>query len=119
MVRCTRWSELSESLLFQAELSEALKVPSEFRLLNGADPVIVGLGDDANGECLEFLKEALAESPAGPTPLCAQIQSVVAAVGSIADELRANGQKAAVIIATDGESSDGNVADALRPLTNV
>jgi hypothetical protein len=24
-----------------------------------------------------------------------------------------------VMIATDGESSDGNVADALRPLTNV
>jgi hypothetical protein len=23
------------------------------------------------------------------------------------------------MIATDGESSDGNVADALRPLTNV
>lgn len=108
---------MSEALLFLAEISEAYKVPSEFRLLNGADPVVVGL-DDGN-DSFQFLQDALAESPAGPTPLCTHIASVVEAITSIADELRANGQKAAVIIATDGESSDGNVADALRPLTNV
>lgn len=30
--------------------------------------------------------------------------------------LRANGQKAVVVIATDGESSDGNMAEAMKPL---
>ena len=34
-------------------------------------------------------------------------------------ELRANGQKACVIIATDGESSDGNIAEAMAPLKNL
>lgn len=56
MVKCTRWAELTETMHFLAELSEALRAPSEFRLLNGADPIIVGLGDD-NGESLKFLKE--------------------------------------------------------------
>lgn len=168
IVKCTRWAELTESMLFMAELSEALKSPSEFRLLNGADPIIVGMGDD-RGESLKFLKvhtlvcitalvnqitlfshtvtlnrtrshknlnlvynvasnviavfieyqEVMEDSPAGPTPLCTQINAVVESILSIADVLKANGQKATVMIATDGESSDGNVADALRPLTNV
>ena len=30
--------------------------------------------------------------------------------------LRANGHKAVVVIATDGESSDGDIADAMKPL---
>lgn len=33
--------------------------------------------------------------------------------------LRANGQKACVIIATDGESSDGDIAEAMRPLERL
>ena len=40
-------------------------------------------------------------------------------VTAIADTLRAHRQKVAVIIATDGESSDGNVANAIEPLINV
>lgn len=105
-------------MLFMGELSEALKVPSEFRLINGADPVIVGLGDD-EGDSMKFLREVLHENPAGPTPLCTHINAVVRSITSIERELRANNQKAVVVIATDGESSDGNVAEALRPLTDV
>jgi len=104
--------------MFMGELSEALGIPSEFRLLNGADPVVVGLEED-QGESMNFLREALSESPAGPTPLCTHIQAVVQCILSVEKELRANNQKAVVIIATDGESSDGNVAEALKPLTDV
>mmetsp|Transcript_3720 Transcript_3720/g.6156 ORF Transcript_3720/g.6156 Transcript_3720/m.6156 type:complete len:293 (+) Transcript_3720:431-1309(+) len=118
MVKCTRWAELAETMVFLAELSEALNVPSEFRLLNGSDPIIVGLGDD-RGESLAFFKDVMEESPAGQTPLCAQINAVVKSILSVVDVLRANNQKVTVMIATDGESSDGNVADALRPLTNL
>jgi hypothetical protein len=105
-------------MIFMGELSESFGVTSEFRLLNGADPVVVGLDDD-KGEQLKFLKEVLTENPAGPTPLCTHISTVVACIQSVENELRANGQKAVVVIATDGESSDGNVAEALRPLTDV
>jgi hypothetical protein len=118
LIKCTRWAELTESMLFLAELSESLQVVSDFRLLNGADPVLVGLGDD-DGESLRFFREVLNESPAGPTPLCTHIEAIVQCISSVEQELRANNQKAVVMIATDGESSDGNVAEALRPLTDV
>lgn len=117
VINCTRWAELCESLKFHAELSEVLGAPSEFRLLNGADPVMVGLdsGHDG-GESLAFAREVFSEDPAGQTPLCAHINRVVDAITSMKDELRGNGQKAAVIIATDGLSTDGDVAEAMKAL---
>eukprot|EP01038_Epipyxis_sp_PR26KG_P014527 gene14527-19504_t len=117
VVSCSRWAEISDTLLFLAQLSEALSCPSEFRLLNGADPIMIGLSDD-NGESLRFLREVLQESPAGLTPICRQIDAIVKQINMIANELKANGQKAAVIITTDGECTDGSVVDALRPLRN-
>jgi len=104
--------------MFHIELAEALKIPTEIRLLNGSDPVMVGLGDD-DGESLAFAKEVLSDQPAGQTPLCAQINQVVQAITSIKDELKGNGQRAAVIISTDGLSTDGDVAEAMRPLQHV
>lgn len=59
------------------------------------------------------------DDPAGQTPLCEHIESIVDAVSSIEDELRASGQRAIVIIATDGVATDGNVAAALRPLERL
>ena len=117
-VQCTRWAELTDSLKFHAELSEACKAPSEFRLLNGADPVMVGLGDD-NGEGYTFATEVFDEQPAGQTPLCEHVSCVVRAIQMMEPELRAAGKKAAVIIATDGESTDGNMTEALKPLRSL
>lgn len=51
IVKCTRWSELSEAVSYLAEMSASLEVVSQFQLLNGADPVIIGLSDDG-GESL-------------------------------------------------------------------
>eukprot|EP01039_Chlorochromonas_danica_P002769 gene2769-3023_t len=125
MIKCTRWAELSESVLFLAELAEALQVPTEFRLVNGADPILVGLDEpeqeieEGGQSSLAFLREVMRESPAGPTPLCAHIRAIVANIESIAPSLRERGQKAVVVIATDGESTDGDVALALKPLTHL
>lgn len=118
MVTCTRWSELTDALSFHIDLAEAALAPTEFRLLNGADPVLVGMGDD-NEEGKAFAKEVIAEDPAGQTPLVAHINCVVSAIKKMATNLRANGQRAAVIIATDGESTDGNVAEAMKPLQKL
>lgn len=118
MVQCTRWAELTESLNFLAELSEVAQAPSEFRLLNGADPVLVGVGND-DSEGLAFTKEVLDEDPAGQTPLCHHIKCVVAAIEKMAPEMRRLKKKAAVIICSDGESSDGKVSRALEPLRNL
>ncbi len=116
---CTRWVELVTTIKFIALLSMKMQIPSEFRLLNGADPVMIGLHHEDDVDGYAFLEEVLGEDPAGSTPLCQQINAVVAAIQSMERELREYGQKATVVIATDGEATDGDVAEAMRPLQNV
>lgn len=53
MIQCTRWSELTSSLKFHAQLAHAAQAPTEFRLLNHCDPIMVGLADDTEGKALE------------------------------------------------------------------
>ena len=61
----------------------------------------------------------LNEGPGGGTPLCRHIREVVADVRAMEQQLRAHGQKACVLIASDGEASDGNVAEAMQPLKDL
>ena len=58
-------------------------------------------------------------SPTGRTPLCAQIRDVCAEIAADAPLLRANGQRVCLVIASDGQASDGDVMEALRPLHDV
>ena len=118
MLKCSRWTELQETVRSQAHISMSGKIISEFRLLNGADPVIIGLDNDDN-ENMSFLEEVLEQSPAGQTPLCEHIESIIENISSIADQLRNNGQRATVIICTDGESTDGNLAEVMKPLQDL
>ena len=53
------------------------------------------------------------------TPLCANIRRVVENIQKYEDTLRACGQKACVIIATDGQSSDGDIIEAMKPLEKL
>lgn len=119
VIDCTRWSEVTASLIFHAELAEAMEAATEFRLLNGSDPIIVGLKSDRSGDSLRFLREVLADPPGGKTPLWTQIAGVVQEIMSIQDSLRAKGKRAAVIIFTDGLATDGDVAAALKPLEDL
>ena len=57
--------------------------------------------------------------PSGRTPLCKHVNEIAAQVRGMEAQLRQNGHKAAVIICTDGEASDGDVAAALRPLHDL
>jgi hypothetical protein len=118
MIQCSRWAELVQTMNFIGDLSELIGAVTEFRLLNGADPVLTGMQDD-NGESLTFLKDVFKDEPAGKTPLCAQINQVVDTIRSLEKDLLARGKRAAVIIATDGESTDGDVARALKPLEKL
>lgn len=51
--------------------------------------------------------------------MCRHIREVTAEITAVAPALRAAGQKACVIIATDGKASDGDLAAALRPLRDL
>lgn len=100
---CTRWAELSESLRFHLKLAQEGMLPSEFRLLNGAAPVLVGVSSSIDSEAqslsqgtvsnLTRLLAAFEESPSGQTPLCWHIRDVIKHIEPIASKLRLAGQK--------------------------
>jgi len=119
LVGCTRWQELTEGLRFHAGLAHAAHAPTEFRLLNGAQPIRLGTtGPEEEGNLSVFMG-ILDHSPGGQTPLCRHIEEVIAQIRPMAAQLRAAGQKACVIIASDGESSDGDIVRAMRPLKDM
>ena len=120
LVKCTRWNELTLTLQFHAGLAHIANAPTEFRMLNCSAPLLIGdSNSDPDGYRYRQFLSLLDQSPNGGTPLCYHIRDVVAKITAMAPALRANGQKACVIIATDGESSDGDIASAMRPLKDL
>jgi hypothetical protein len=131
-VSCSRWAEVADTIRFHAGLAEAVGVPTEFRLLNGAPPLTLGRGTD-DGTAYKTLMEYIERSPGeissthlsmtrrvhvlgGATPLCQHIMQVIDQIKTMEPILRSSAQRAVVIIITDGEASDGDVMQALRPL---
>jgi hypothetical protein len=113
---CSRWTELTESIRFHAGLARAGNFLSEFRLLNNTPPCMVGNNDDTG---YQILMNALNGEPSGGTPLCHHINDIVRLIQGMEQDLRNNGHQAAIIICTDGESSDGNIVNALKPLEKL
>ena len=117
-IQCTRWSELAETVKFHGELAYMSQAPTEFRFLNTGHPIQVGTTEDG-GTSLSVLQGMLSESPGGVTPLCRHVREVTHIVQSMEQQLRANRQEVSLTIFTDGESSDGNLAAALKPLEGL
>jgi hypothetical protein len=124
-VTCSRWKELSESMKFHAQLAHLADATTEFRLLNGAQPIIIGASDSSHVDktlpnpMVEMFNAVLDGSPGGGTPLCRHIRAVIDQITLMAPQLRANGHRAVVSISTDGESSDGDIAAAMKPLQSL
>ena len=119
MVPCSRWDELTDAIRFHASLAEAACAPTEFRLLNASAPLVLGQGGGDDAVNYQRLNDLLRNAPSGGTPLCRHISEIVAQIRGMEHSLRANGHRAVIVIATDGESSDGDVAAALRPLQTM
>jgi hypothetical protein len=118
-VQCSRWAELTSSLKFHALLAHTSRNPSEFRLLNGAQPIVIGESDDPDKVLYSSLMAIFNDSPGGGTPLCRHINEVSACIQRDEAQLRASNQKAVVVICTDGLSSDGDIVTAMKPLTRL
>jgi hypothetical protein len=115
-VPCTRWQELTDALKFHAGLARAANAATEFRLLNGGPPIRLGVGDPNELQAYNDLLAVFEKAPMGGTPLCRHIHEVTEQIRQLEPQLRATGKKACVIIATDGESSDGDIITAMQPL---
>jgi hypothetical protein len=112
---CSRWEELAEVVKFQAGLAHAAGAYTEFRLLNSGDPVTVGQGTSPT-IADDFYDQLVATVPNGGTPLCRHVAAVVQQIKKLEPMLKANAQKASLIICTDGEASDGDITGALQQL---
>ena len=118
VVKCSRWAELVGAIDFHAEFAYTSQSPSEFRLLNAGTPIMIGEHDDG-GETLQIFRGLLSGSAAGGTPLCHHIQQIAAQVQQMEGFLRQQNMHATLTIFTDGESSDGNVEQALKRLEHL
>eukprot|EP01034_Spumella_vulgaris_P023152 gene23152-29345_t len=87
--------------------------------MNDGKPVVIDLPQPADDLSHRHLQELLNGSPNGGTPLCEHIKAVVKQITKDENRLRANGQRALLVIATDGEASDGKVAVTMRPLKHL
>eukprot|EP01038_Epipyxis_sp_PR26KG_P015436 gene15436-20825_t len=119
-VDCSRWAELTDMLKFCLSACISSKVAAEFRLLNGELPILLGVETGENeSENILRLRSAFDRGPQGLTPLCKHINEVVHKIKSMERSLLQSNQKALVIIATDGEASDGDIAQAMAPLKSL
>ena len=98
-----------------APIADTALTPMEIRLLNKAQPVIVGQSSDG-GANAAAVRTLLSSEPSGLTPVCRQIREVIERIQGMEQSLRASGSIALLIIITDGESTDGNVVEMLKPL---
>lgn len=87
--------------------------------MNAAAPFEIGFDVNQPPTAFESMRSLLNDgSPGGGTPLCRHINEVAARIRSLSSMLQF-GKKAVVVIATDGEASDGDVREALRPLKDL
>ena len=111
---CTRWDELCETLKFQMTACSRGVIRSKFIFLNGGTFDVTNESDNES-EMLNYLRRV----PEGGTPLCRTLYNVIDEIKTIEDELRSSNRFAEIIIATDGESSDGDIRIPLLKLKNL
>lgn len=131
-IACSRYDEIKECVNFHAELSSLISAPTEFRLLNDPKVIpqsfVVGQTDlnnyndfksMENNEEKENIMPCVTHQevrrminrtePKGLTPLVTHINELRSKISNVAPKLRQNGQKAVIVIATDGLPTETNV----------
>lgn len=114
MVPCTRWKELQETVEYHSQLSALLHAPTSFCLLNNpgaaVGPQEFSIGDkgpEMIPSDLQLAKRTMTNAtPSGVTPLSDHVNNIRSMIANMADELRHEGRKVAVILATDGLPTD-------------
>jgi hypothetical protein len=124
VVPCTRWKELQGSIEYHAELAGLIQATTIFRMLNDPGPNVgpqeFSIGDihsnnafssSSSGKTMEqdvatAIRIVQHTKPQGVTPLTYHLQTISDRIQQMEATLRSQGQKAVVVIATDGLPSD-------------
>jgi hypothetical protein len=115
LVRCSRWEELSQMIQFQVTLCQRGLIPAEFVFLNRRSFIP---GPDGTSEA-DFVRNYITPLPQGGTPLCSKLGYIISRIRNLEAELRATGSVATVVIATDGESTDGDIRPVMAEFKNL
>jgi Mg-chelatase subunit ChlD len=111
LVDSSRWDEIVECVEYHARLAGLIEAPTRFRLLNNpgihVGPQQFSIADNSTGlniaqqvnQACSIMRRA---RPSGCTPLTSHILEIHNEVSKMASSLRQQGQKVAIIIATDG-----------------
>ena len=106
LLDCTRWAEIQDTVSYHARMATLLEAPTSFRLLNpacGKKEFSVAERPNHMQEDLSFVLHNVRQlSPMGVTPLSERIVEIASYVTSIREILESKGQKAVVVLATDG-----------------
>lgn len=116
VVDCSRWNEIKDCIEYHAQMAAALEAPTTFRMLNdpacGPNSQQFGVAEDSLeprvlqeevDRAITIMKTA---QPGGVTPLIQHIQEIELAVRELEPQLRADGCRVAIILATDGLPTD-------------
>lgn len=124
MVSCTRWKELQETVEYHAQMAALLKSPTVFRLLNDPGKLagpqqfsIAECGDNQIDHDLAVASSTINNTvPGGVTPLVGHLREMHANIKALEPELRRNGTKVVIVLATDGIPTDehGYSNDAVK-----
>jgi len=112
-VRCSRWEELKECVMYHAQLAALLNCPTKFNFLNSQHNRIphscgvAEMGLDMVEEELASFSNVLSEvHPSGSTPLERHLNEIYATIAPMKASLEKSGKKVVVCLATDGIPTD-------------
>merc|ERR1712165_597892 len=113
-VNCTRWEEIKECVNYHANYAALLGSPTIFRLLNAPGSIVGPSSFSIAEHSIENVNSELYEArslmdrvqPGGYTPLREHILKIYDLILPMCNTLKETGQKAVIVIATDGRPTD-------------
>ena len=113
-VECTRWAEMQQTVSYHVQMAALLQSPTVFRMLNDpgriAGPQQFSIAEhsasEINREVAVAQQVMLNAAPGGVTPLIPHLQEVRQNILDMEDQLRKDGSKVVLVLATDGLPTD-------------
>ena len=122
LVDCTRWAEMQQTVEYHIQMAALTESPTVFRLLNDpgrvAGPQQFSVAEQGSSQLDADVARAqstiLNTSPGGVTPLIPHIHEIRDNVRALEPQLRAEGTKVVVVLATDGlPTNEMGMSDSL------
>lgn len=108
----TRWEELKQMVVDQAEVAALLNIFTEFRFLNdpgeavGCRSFSVGTGTDIQQEIMNARTLMLKAKPTGASNIQAPLKTIVQRIQQLRNRLVLSHRRVSIVIATDGVPTD-------------